>query len=148
MLHSRLYALHADIDADGLRQLAHQLDKALGIGILRQIPHKALIHLDDIKGNLANMIQRRVSGSEIVQRNPHSKLLDPAQDLLHPFHIIDSKALRHLQGQMLRIQPRSHQSIVHNIHNIPLKELYHGQIHIYLIIKAPVIPFLALLAGL
>ena len=46
-----LDTFHADADADGLRQLRHHFDKGLGVGILRQIFDKALIHLNDINGN-------------------------------------------------------------------------------------------------
>ena len=62
-----LDTFHADTDANGLCQLCHHLDKGLGIGIPRQILDEALIHLDDIDGNLPDMIQGRITGSEIIQ---------------------------------------------------------------------------------
>ena len=62
-----LNTFHADTDSNGLCQLCHHLDKGLGIGIPRQILDEALIHLDDINGDLPDMVQGRITGTEIIQ---------------------------------------------------------------------------------
>ena len=97
-----LDTFHTDADADGLCQLCHHLDKGLGIGISRQILDEALIHLDDINGDLPDMVQGRITGTEIIQCQRDSQCLDPVQDLLHTIHIVDRKTLCYLQCQILR----------------------------------------------
>lgn len=99
-----LDTFHADADTDGLRQLCHHLDKGLGVSIPRQILDEALIHLDDIDGDLTDMVQGRVTGTKIIQCQRDAQCLDPVQDLLHTLHIVDGKTLCYLQCQVLRRQ--------------------------------------------
>ena len=115
-----LDTFHADADADGLRQLRHHFDKGLGVGILRQIFDKALIHLDDINGNLPDMIQGGLAGTEIIQRQRNTQRFDPVQDLLHALHIVDGEALCHFQGQILRGQTGVRKRLFHRLHDVRL----------------------------
>ena len=105
---------------------------------------KATVDLDDIDWHLSDMIQRGISGSEIVQSNLDAERLDLAQDPLHMLHIIDGKALRHFKGQIARINSGLIQHFLNLLDDVILQKLYHRQIDIDLVIRmSHIIPVLA-----
>ena len=66
------------------------------------------------------MIQRGVAGSEIVQGDPDSKLLDLSEDSLHLFHVINCEAFCYLQCQIVRFYSGVGNCFSDTFHNIIL----------------------------
>ena len=95
------------------------------------------------------MIQRGISCTEVIQRNPYSERADLCHDTLHSLHIIDRQTLCYLQGQVTGCNTRLLHRILHDLNYIILHELDHGEIDVHLELRVSVvIPFLTLLAGL
>ena len=107
---------------------------------------KASIDLDHIDRHLANMVERRISGSEIVQCDLDTERLNLTQNAFHMFHIVNRKTFRHFQCQIARIDPCIINHLFDLLDDIVLQQLYNRQINIHFIIRmSHIVPVFATL---
>ena len=100
------YPFGDDLAVEVGGQLDHALDDAQIVGVYQHVAHKALIDLQGIHRQLAQVGQRGVAGAEIIQRKAHALMAAGAHDGTGLLHVGDGGAFQHLQLQPIGRQVR------------------------------------------
>ena len=90
--------------------------------------HKALVDLELIKGNIAQLGQGRMPGAEIIDRETEALQAQPGQNLKRSPRILHQSGFRYLQYHVLRRNAHFFREFSHKIQKIQGCQVIHGHI--------------------
>src|SRR5262249_4674402 len=111
----RFDLLHLLIGLDALRdhdfvearaETGNRSDDRLGIAFLVEALNERLIDLDLLEGKFSQIVERGVTGSEVVQRNANSKALELLDGRQRSIAVFEQQPLGDLKLQPLGGKPR------------------------------------------
>ena len=111
--------------------LDHGRDQLLVYILTRQIADEAAVDLDEIQGEVLQIIKGGEADAEVVQGDPAAKRLQGVQDLHGLLHLGDDCGLRHLEGQQGRIGPRCLQFGLDDRHDLLVNQGPAGEVDGY-----------------
>jgi hypothetical protein len=77
------------------------IDKGQGVWIVFDVKNETPVDFDDIQRHPPQVIQRRVSRSEIVHGDLHSDVVDSVQNIDDFIDVIDRQTFGHFENQFL-----------------------------------------------
>ena len=90
--------------------------------------HEAAVDLHGVHRHLVQAGQARIAGAEVVQRQAHAQVLQPAQRGLHAL-VLRRQALGHFQLQLRRLHGVRCQQVAHIVHQSRPAQLRARQVH-------------------
>jgi hypothetical protein len=110
-----------------------QLDDALGQS--QALPgdsdpvHEGLVHLQHIDRQLPQVAEGRVSGAEVVDRQPHADVLQFPQVVVHPLVAAQQHALGQFEHERPGFQTRLAEDLAHQVDKAGIAELTGRHVH-------------------
>ncbi len=123
------HAFGHDLQVEALGQRQDGADDGRIVGVGEHIAHEALVDLDQVEGQALEVAQRRVPGTEIVQREPYADPLELRHAADRVFHVAQQQAFGELELEPLRIGPGGRERSQHLRHEIGLAELPRAHVH-------------------
>src|SRR4051812_13396242 len=99
-------ALGKDVHAEALPERDRGADDGRVILVLAHGEHERAVDLDLAHGQLTQVVERRVAGAEVVDREPHAQLVELVEDDLRAERILQHRRLRELELQQRRVRAR------------------------------------------
>jgi PAS domain S-box-containing protein len=87
---------------EGLGQAHHAVHNAQVVRVVQHVAHKALVDLDQVNRQVAEVRQRRVAGAKVVQRKPHPQRPATGHHLRCTVEVADGGGFQNFQFQLLR----------------------------------------------
>jgi hypothetical protein len=127
-LFSAFHTLGQNLQMQALAHLHDGIDNGGCIRVVGQIGHERAVDLEPVYGVLAQIGQRRVAGTEIIDRQSHAKGLEGMQSLLHLVAREHQRGFCDLDVQIAGVQPRVGQCLCHFLDDIALAEFLRRQV--------------------
>ena len=84
-------------------QLDDRVDDRARVGAVLEVHHEAAVDLQLLGRQLAQIAQARIAGAEVVDRQVHAGLAEPAERLLRRLGVLHRHRLGDLAGQQRRV---------------------------------------------
>src|SRR4051794_15053924 len=97
-------ALRKDVHAEALPERDRGADDGRVVRVRAHREHERAVDLDLADGQLAQVVERRVAGAEVVDREPHAQLVELVEDDLGAERILQHRRLRELELQQRRVR--------------------------------------------
>ena len=105
------------------RELDHGLGERRGLAAVVHAVDEGLVHLEDVDREPPDVVEGRVPGAEVVDRELHAELLQVAEPFDRELHVLHHHALGDLQDQRARVEPRVDEDLAHLVDEFGARDL-------------------------
>ncbi len=118
-----LDALGGHLHAEAAAEADHRVHDGGGVGRPFDRAHEARIDLELVEREAAQILQARIAGAEIVERQPHAQRLEPEHRELGRVHVAEQRAFGDLEFEPGRIEAGFGEDPLHDVDEVGAAEL-------------------------
>ena len=89
-------------ETQSVAEAEHRFDDACLLGLVQDLADEGSVDLDDVELELAQMIETRIAGAEIVEGDAHADIAKRLQHGLSGFELLHHRTLGDLHHQPMR----------------------------------------------
>src|SRR5882762_5146065 len=127
----RFHALGHDLELEAVREADDRERDHRVLRVCGDVANEGVVDLERVDGETLEVREARIAGAEIVHRDLHARVFQPAQRARSTLRIAHQQGLGELELHERRIDARLAQDVPHDGLEILLLELARGQIHRY-----------------